>query len=176
METRVLEVFQFFSLYVAIAQNLIALTPVRTVVAEADGSDEPVVTTDIGAAIWTMEVVATEAGMELELEPEAAEDEDGRGSVAWAPNLAHAFFHLHCVHQRSRCSNPNTLRHFLPSRTRFVGDFPSPDDKEVAGLRAGGLIKMNLLPETPVVDRGAIAIGIEDWFGRLLERSDCCCC
>ena len=66
VETRVLEVFQFFSLYVAIAQNLIALTPVRTVVAEADGSDEPVVTTDIGAAIWTMEVVATEAGMELE--------------------------------------------------------------------------------------------------------------
>ena len=124
-----------------IAQNLIALTPVRTVVAEADGSDEPVVTTDIGAAIWTMDVV-----VELEL---GAAGEEGGGSVAWAPNLAHAFFHLHCVHHRSRCSNPYTLRHFLPSRTRLVGDFPSPDDKEVAGLRTGGLIKMNLLPEEP---------------------------
>ena len=112
----------------------------RTVVAEADGSDEPVVTTDIGAAIWTMEVG---------VEPEVAEDEGGRGSVAWAPNLAHAFFHLHCVHHMSRCSNPYTLRHFLPSRTRFEGDFPSPDEDEVAGLRAGGLIKMNLLPEEP---------------------------
>jgi len=46
---------------------------------------------------------------------------------------------------------------------------------EVAGLRAGGLIKMNLLPEEPVVERGAMAIGIEDWFGRLLERSDWGC-
>jgi len=36
--------------------------------------------------------------------PEAAEAaeaaEDGLA------NRAHAFFHLHCVHQRSRCSNP----------------------------------------------------------------------
>ena len=29
-----------------------------------------------------------------------------RGSVALAPNLAQAFFHLHCVHQRSLCSRP----------------------------------------------------------------------
>ena len=27
-----------------------------------------------------------------------------------------------------------------------------------------------------VVERGAIAMGIEDWFGRLLERSDWGCC
>lgn len=133
--------------------------------AEADGSDEPVVTTDIGAAIWT-----TEVGLELELT--VVGDEGGSGSVAWAPNLAQAFFHLHCVHHRSRCSNPYTLRHFLPSRTRLLGDFPSPEEKEVVRLRAGGLIKMNLLPEDPVVERGAIAMGIEDWFGRLLERSD----
>ena len=33
--------------------------------------------------------------------PEAAKAaEDGLA------NRAHAFFHLHCVHQRSRCSNP----------------------------------------------------------------------
>ena len=87
--------FQVYKLYPA-AQNLIALTPVRTVVAEADGSDEPVVTTDIGADIWTIEV---------EEEPELGE-EGGRGSVAWAPNRAHAFFHLHCVHHISRCSSP----------------------------------------------------------------------
>ena len=30
----------------------------------------------------------------------------GRGSVALLPKRAQAFFHLHCVHQRSRCSNP----------------------------------------------------------------------
>lgn len=90
--------FQVYKLYPA-AQNLIALTPVRTVVAEADGSDEPVVTTDIGADIWTIEV---------DEEPElgAVEEEGGRGSVAWAPNRAHAFFHLHCVHHISRCSSP----------------------------------------------------------------------
>ena len=66
--------FQVYKLYPA-AQNLIALTPVRTVVAEADGSDEPVVTTDIGADIWTIEV---------DEEPElgAVEEEGGRGSVA----------------------------------------------------------------------------------------------
>ena len=42
--------------------------------------------------------------------------------IAFEPNRAHAFFHLHCVHQRSRCSNPYTFRHFLPSRTLRVGD------------------------------------------------------
>lgn len=26
--------------------------------------------------------------------------------MALEPNRAQAFFHLHCVHQRSRCSNP----------------------------------------------------------------------
>ena len=26
--------------------------------------------------------------------------------IAFEPKRAQAFFHLHCVHQRSRCSNP----------------------------------------------------------------------
>ena len=42
------------------------------------------------------------AAEEVSLEPpfEAVKAEDG------LENLAHAFFHLHWVHQRSRCSNP----------------------------------------------------------------------
>ena len=48
--------------------------------------------------------------------------------VAFEPNLAQAFFHLHCVHQRSRCSNPYTFRHFLPSRTLRVGDLMEDAD------------------------------------------------
>ena len=27
-------------------------------------------------------------------------------TIAFEPKRAQAFFHLHCVHQRSRCSNP----------------------------------------------------------------------
>ena len=44
--------------------------------------------------------VAAEVSLELPVETVEAEAEDGLA------NLAHAFFHLHWVHQRSRCSNP----------------------------------------------------------------------
>jgi hypothetical protein len=67
-----------------LVQNLIALTPVRTVVADADGR-VATVTTD---AVDTCRIE--------EEEEDAVDDaEEGNGSVAWAPNLAHAFFHLH---------------------------------------------------------------------------------
>ena len=49
-------------------------------------------------------------------------------AVAFEPNRAQAFFHLHWVHQRSRCSNPYTFRHFLPSRTLRVGDLMEDAD------------------------------------------------
>ena len=48
--------------------------------------------------------------------------------MAFEPNRAQAFFHLHCVHQRSRCSNPYTFLHFLPSRTLRVGDLMEEAD------------------------------------------------
>ena len=46
--------------------------------------------------------------------------------------LVQAFFHLHCVHQRSRCSMPYTFRHFFASpRGRRTGDFGDAPNGEL---------------------------------------------
>ena len=47
-------------------------------------------------------------------------------------SLVQAFFHLHCVHHRSRCSMPYTFRHFLASpRGRRTGDFGEAPNGEL---------------------------------------------
>ncbi len=94
---------------------------------------------------------------------EEEEEVDG----AAIPNLAQAFFHLHCVHQRSLCSSPYTFLHFLPSRGLLEGDLveaeaPEGEEGEWAEEeevedgesgegepdgRDGGLIRISLLGE-----------------------------
>ena len=83
--------------------------------------------------LWVVCVVGAVAAAAISSEPAGVEVErrSPRCCSCWAlgeaaaaaplPKRAHAFFHLHWVHQRSRCSSPYTLRHFLPSRTRRVG-------------------------------------------------------
>jgi hypothetical protein len=64
-----------------------------------------------------------------------------------SPNLVQAFFHLHCVHQRSLCSIPYTLRHFFASPLgRLIGDFgdvpkgeEAPDEEDDEAVTATGI-------------------------------------
>ncbi len=119
--------FSALSLPHSVDQNLSALTPSRR------GTDE---------AICVLVVPDTDTAVKI---GDAVADADPV-SIACGPKRAHAFFHLHCVHHMSRCSSPNTLRHFLPpSRIRRIGDFIEDDDDiEEEGLRAGGLIRIIL--------------------------------
>ncbi len=94
-------------------------------------------------------------------------EEEEVDAGAAIPNLAQAFFHLHCVHQRSLCSSPYTFLHFFPSRGLLEGDLveaeaPEGEEGEWAEEeevedgesgegepdgRDGGLIRISLLGE-----------------------------
>ena len=80
---------------VCLFQNLMALTA-------ALGLPVPNPGVPLPAAGIKSEVAAEGVAGSTPVEVVKAEEvvEDGLA------NLAHAFFHLHCVHQRSRCSNP----------------------------------------------------------------------
>jgi hypothetical protein len=79
--------------YMVVDQNLMALTALEDVPPGA-----PIPFPAPAGIRSEVAEVSCEPALRL---PEAAEPaEDGLA------NRAHAFFHLHCVHQRSRCSNP----------------------------------------------------------------------
>ena len=85
------------STWCRIDQNLMALTALEAV---PPGAPIPF---PAPAGIKS-EVAEVSCEAEPRRLPEAAEaTEAAEDGLA---NRAHAFFHLHCVHQRSRCSNP----------------------------------------------------------------------